>query len=192
MIKKVTTKKKSKLKAVPSNNQDKVFQRSKDLAEKRMAKVLGVSVKELKEIKDPDVTFPAWRKVAAKDLGLDVTPDDFSEADYGSMVAYYFGITILLSAKLPLNLRQEMEKYIDVLNEIKKGFPRGKRKPGRDVQVALRMLDEGYDFPAIFPEAIENLSSMTTPEKKAAKKRLRKNVRSLKITRAVRKLRRKG
>jgi hypothetical protein len=187
MIKKAITKRKSKLKAVPLDNQDKAFQRSIGLVNKRMAKTLGLSVKEFGKIKDPDVLLPAWRKVAAEDYGLDEVPEDFSEADYRSMITYHFGITILLSAKLPLNLRREMKRYVDVLNEIKKGFPRRTRQPGEDVKTALKMLDEGFSRPAIYPKAIQGFDKMTPAVRAEAKKKLRSKIRAIQAVRAIRK-----
>ncbi len=197
MIKTKATKKKAAKKSVSSatalaRKQAVEDQAIMNLTKKRLAKMLGLSAEEFAKIKDPAVVLPALRKILAEDFGLDELPNAVSGDDYRNLIAYYFGYVLVLSAKFPLNLRREMERYIDVLNEIKKGWPKGTRKPGRDVQIALEMLDEGCEWAAIYPVAIENYGGMSKDERCKARSVLRGKVRAIKVARAVRGLSRKG
>lgn len=177
----------------PVQDQAAMYKSAVETAHKRMAQLMNISMAEYNKIQDPNALLPVARQLIAEDYGLEKVPDgSMSTEEYQSTVAYYFVMTVLFSAKLPFDLRKEMRRYIAELNEIKKAFPKGTRKPGEDVQIAMRMLAEGYASPAIYPEAIKDFSKMNPVERTKAKRRLRSKMRAIKAVRAKRASEKKG
>jgi hypothetical protein len=165
-------------------------------SERALAAELGVrvsSVAKAMEGLSPDERLAVVRRAAVRvngrALGVESLPVVFTPEAYQAAVIFRFVDMILWTAPEPLDLRAELRRYIQALERIRNELPKGKRQPGRDVQIVLDMLAQGASIQAAFPKAItaefygKDYSEMTRPEKHEAQRELKKKVTSLKSIR---------
>jgi hypothetical protein len=153
-------------------------------AEKAIAKQLKIPLSKLPTV-DADTRLEAARQIVIEEFGADeenavfALPIQLTPDEYKASVGFYFSIMLTFTARKPLNVRAEMKRYIKTLQEIQKKLPKGKRTPSSEVQAALALRNEGYEWPAIYPLVIKRMGLMKEPEKKIAKKTLRRNTTGL-------------
>jgi hypothetical protein len=163
-----------------------MMESAKKRTNKKIAEELGVSESEISGV-GVESFMTAWRKVVAAQFGLEKVPDGrVSPENYEARVAYNFIQMFLYAAQSPYSTKDEAQRYIDAMKRLKASIPRKTRQPGADVQLALDMIKTGHTMYAIFPAAIRDYGRLSSPDKKAARKKLRGRVSSLRRIRARR------
>jgi hypothetical protein len=153
---------------------------------------LGAGTFKKGERMSTDEQLQVAREWIAEIEELEEVPDgSMPDHEHKELVNFYFNLVVLLGAKSPFNLRNEMKRYIATLNEIKKDFPKIKKVPREDVQTALKFYDyktgiisfEGYKQAITAEHYGKDFADMAAKgkgnERTKAMRELRGRVRSL-------------
>jgi hypothetical protein len=142
------------------------------------------------EVSKPEASIAALatvrRRIAEAFKMPNVPDDDVSPEKYQNLVAYVLGMALLLTAREPTTPRAEVDRFIEALKTIRKGYKAGTREPGDDVKTALKMLEKRGWRGEIYSKAIPGYDTMDEDLQKIRGKELREKVGSLKRTRRLR------
>jgi len=167
-----------------SKQQAAMAQAEIDRVRRKLADGLGVDREQLDKT-DFNLVLFALRKHVAEEMGLREFPDsNTSPEEYRAIVGFNFIWSVILFASHPCSLKVEAQRYFDAVKEIKASIPQRPRQPGQDVQLALRLLAQGYKWSAI-PEKVLP-PTLKGVQRRIESRRLRTKVRSLMHTREKR------